>query len=198
MQLTKYQEVMRLYGLKIAESLSKKNIKLTNDSRDGRINSTQDEDIIIPEIVKIVRSDKFFKHININSPKERHWFDFSLEINEYFLPYNVKSSTLSGNDNVGAKLSLVWVVGGVMPTKECNKWNGWAKAIGDNINEFSSDKDYGFIIVNKNNPRDVIFQRLRSIEELISNASNPPYQCKWGRNREEFFREPEEQLRYLY
>lgn len=45
-------------------------------------------------------------------------------------------------------------------------------------------KDYYFIVLNKNNPNDIIVNSVKGLIELTSNVNNLPYQICWNKNRE--------------
>lgn len=46
----------------------------------------------------------------------------------------------------------------------------------------NTDRDYYFLIINKNDPKDIFINSLKGIQTLQPN--NLPFQCKWDNNRE--------------
>ncbi|WP_300926738.1 hypothetical protein [Helicobacter rodentium] len=81
----------------IVDFLKKRNLQLSNQSRDGRINSAFNED----EIFRLLES-KF----TINHPNMRDWVDFSFYENNVFYPVNIKVSTTETTDNLNCKLHI--------------------------------------------------------------------------------------------
>ncbi|RKV31241.1 restriction endonuclease [Helicobacter pylori] len=106
----------------IAEFLRTNPYHLSQPLRDGRLNSSVNEEEILNTI----------KHsFPIQLPKAREWWDFSFE----------------------------------------------EKDLGKNTN-----RDYYFLIINKNDPKDIFINSLKGIQTLQPN--NLPFQCKWDNNRE--------------
>ncbi len=92
------------------------------------------------------------KHFPIQLPKAREWWDFSFEENDIFYPVNIKNTTTKTADNLNCKLGK------------------------------NTDRDYYFLIINKNDPKDIFINSLKGIQTLQPN--NLPFQCKWDNNRE--------------
>ncbi len=46
----------------------------------------------------------------------------------------------------------------------------------------NTDRDYYFLIINKNDPKDIFINSLKGVQTLQPN--NLPFQCKWDNNRE--------------
>ncbi|GAA8925683.1 hypothetical protein VN0932_14270 [Helicobacter pylori] len=88
----------------------------------------------------------------IQLPKAREWWDFSFEENDIFYPVNIKTTTTKTADNLNCQSGK------------------------------NTDRDYYFLIINKNDPKDIFINSLKGIQTLQPN--NLPFQCKWDNNRE--------------
>ena len=53
--------------------------------------------------------------------------------------------------------------------------------LSDNLKE--NNADYYFLIINKNNPKDIFANSLKGLEILVPNGNNLPFQAKWDNNR---------------
>ncbi|RVZ49101.1 restriction endonuclease [Helicobacter pylori] len=156
----------------IAEFLKTNPYNLSQPLQDGRLNSSINEEEILNTI----------KHFPIQLPKAREWWDFSFKKNDIFYPINIKITTTKTADNFNGKLGIYYALCGLLP--EFNNEIAWEKYfqklhkdLGKNTN-----KDYYFLIINKNDPKDVFINSLKGIQTLQPN--NLPFQCKWDNNRE--------------
>ncbi|KMZ51165.1 hypothetical protein [Helicobacter pylori] len=157
---------------KIAEFLKTNPYNLSQPLQDGRLNSSVNEEEILNAI----------KHFPTQLPKAREWWDFSFEENDIFYPVNIKTTTTKTADNLNGKLGIYYALCGLLP--EFNNEIAWEKYfqklhkdLGKNTN-----KDYYFLIINKNDPKDIFINSLKGIQTLQPN--NLPFQCKWDNNRE--------------
>ena len=172
---------------RICEYLSKSNITLSHKSRDGRVNSAEDEDILMPYIEKIVNEDEFFNNngLKFKYPGARYWYDFALESETEFIPVNIKTSDLSKRtaDNLNSKESIAYALTGIRPEEQkITTWPKFNKVIEENINS-CLDTDYYYLVVNKADTSDVFFNSLKCIEKLVPNGNNLPFQCNWAENK---------------
>ncbi|WQX70444.1 restriction endonuclease [Helicobacter pylori] len=156
----------------IAEFLKTNPYNLSQPLQDGRLNSSVNEEEILNTI----------KHFPIQLPKAREWWDFSFEENKIFYPVNIKTTTTKTADNLNCKLGIYYALCGLLP--EFNNEIAWEKYfqklhkdLGTNTN-----RDYYFLIINKNDPKDIFINSLKGIQTLQPN--NLPFQCKWDNNRE--------------
>ncbi|WRE41185.1 restriction endonuclease [Helicobacter pylori] len=156
----------------IAEFLKTNPCHLSQPLQDGRLNSSINEEEILNTI----------KHFPIQLPKAREWWDFSFKKNDIFYPVNIKTTTTKTADNLNGKLGIYYALCGLVP--EFNNEIAWEKYfqklhkdLGKNTN-----KDYYFLIINKNDPKDIFINSLKGIQTLQPN--NLPFQCKWDNNRE--------------
>ncbi|PDW32522.1 restriction endonuclease [Helicobacter pylori] len=156
----------------IAEFLKTNPYNLSQPLQDGRLNSSINEE----EILNIIKD-----YFPIQLPKAREWWDFSFKKNDIFYPVNIKTTTTKTADNLNCKLGIYYALCGLVP--EFNNEIAWEKYfqklhkdLGKNTN-----RDYYFLIINKNDPKDVFINSLKGIQTLQPN--NLPFQCKWDNNR---------------
>ncbi len=158
----------------IVDFLKKQNLQLSNQSRDGRINSAFNEE----EILRLLES-KFA----INRPNMRDWVDFSFSENGQFYPVNIKVSTTKTTDNINCKLGIYYALTGkIPPFNNGVSWEIYFKTLRENLEPNS--KDYYFLIINKNNPSDVFATSLKSLKSILPNGNNLPFQAKWDNNHQ--------------
>lgn len=157
----------------IAEFLKTNPYNLSQPLQDGRLNSSVNEE----EILNTIKGN-----FPIQLPRAREWWDFSFEENKIFYPVNIKTTTTKTADNLNGKLGIYYALCGLLP--EFNNEIAWEKYfhklhkdLGTNTN-----RDYYFLIINKNDPKDVFINSLKGIQTLQPN--NLPFQCKWDNNRE--------------
>ncbi|MCQ2679759.1 restriction endonuclease [Helicobacter pylori] len=155
----------------IAEFLRTNPYHLSQPLQDGRLNSSVNEE----EILNTIKD-----YFPIQLPKAREWWDFSFKENDIFYPVNI--TTTKTADNLNGKLGIYYALCGLLP--EFNNKIAWEKYfqklhkdLGKNTN-----RDYYFLIINKNDPKDILINSLKGIQTLQPN--NLPFQCKWDNNRE--------------
>ena len=171
----------------IVDFLKKQNLQLSNQSRDGRINSAFNED----EIFRLLES-KFA----INHPNMRDWVDFSFYENNVFYPVNIKVSTTKTTDNLNCKLGIYYALTGkIPPFNNGVSWEIYFKTLSENLK--ANSKDYYFLIINKDNPSDVFVTSLKSLESILPNGNNLPFQAKWDNNRQLIHRDFESAKAFL-
>lgn len=189
------------YYLNMIVNILKQQKIETANTADRRIDSVGDELIILKVIRTIINSSPDFKDIKLIEPPPRHWYDFVLLVTDGpFLPFNIKSSTLEGADNLSCKSGLLYTLTEINPDDitNTNNWKVYNEILGNNLNGLKSEKDYGFLVVNKDDTSDIFASSLRSIEHLTENGSNLPFQCNWGKNRDIISRDPKiRELSYL-
>lgn len=157
----------------MANFLKVQNLHLSQNSRDGRINSAFNED----EILNILAAN--FK---LNRPNARDWMDFSFEIKGAFYPVNIKVSTMQTADNLNCKLGIYYALTGqIPPFNNGVDWETYFALLKENLQE--NAKDYYFLIVNKDDSRDIFATSLKRLKHIIPNGNNLPFQAKWDANR---------------
>ncbi|MUU50007.1 restriction endonuclease [Helicobacter pylori] len=157
----------------IAEFLRTNPYNLSQPLQDGRLNSSVNEE----EILNTIKD-----YFPIQLPRSREWWDFSFEENKIFYPVNIKTTTTKTADNLNGKLGIYYALCGLLP--EFNNEIAWEKYFQKLHKDLgkNTDRDYYFLIINKNDPKDVFINSLKGIQTLQPN--NLPFQCKWDNNRE--------------
>lgn len=155
----------------IAEFLKTNPYDLSQPLQDGRLNPSVNEEEILNTI----------KHsFPIQLSKAREWWDFSFRKNDIFYPVNI--TTTKTADNLNCKLGIYYALCGLLP--EFNNKIAWEKYFQKLHKDLgkNTDRDYYFLIINKNDPKDIFINSLKGIQTLQPN--NLPFQCKWDDNRE--------------
>jgi hypothetical protein len=158
--------------------------------RDGRLASTEDEDTVFDLLVK-----KFGIENVIREPKTRWWWDYNIFGNVI----NFKSSTYCSADNFSSKGAILYALTN-LPDKEIDKMNscGWKKfqsTLKNNYKE-GNDKDYHIISLNKIT-NEVHLSSLKTLDKIVPNGSNLPFQIKWGDNLKSVQRTDKEAYEFL-
>ncbi|MDD7847374.1 hypothetical protein [Metamycoplasma hyosynoviae] len=60
-----------------------------------------------------------------------------------------------------------------------------------------NNRDYYFLVINKENNRNIFFNSLKKLYELNPNGNNLPFQCVWNKNREKVNRTYEESKNFI-
>ncbi|BAM98289.1 Type II restriction enzyme [Helicobacter pylori OK310] len=157
----------------IAEFLKTNPYNLSQPLQDGRLNPSVNEEEILNAI-------KHFFPIQL--PKAREWWDFSFEENDIFYPVNI--TTTKTADNLNCKLRIYYALCGLLPTFNNEiAWEKYFQKLHKDLGK-NTDRDYYFLIINKNDPKDIFINSLKGIQTLQPNGNNLPFQCKWDNNRE--------------
>ena len=171
----------------ICDFVLNKNIALSEENPDGRVNSSINEEIVKHYIKECVETTDFFRNNEITfvNGKARFWYDCALiKDTELLAPINIKITRLSNTsaDNVSSKEGLAYALTGINPeSASMNTWEKFNKVL--ERTNCSLDSDYYFIIVNKDNTSEVFFNSLKCINKLVSNGNNLPFQCNWSDNK---------------
>jgi hypothetical protein len=181
----------------IKEFLLNIKIKTSLNNKDGRYNSTIDEDIII----KMLRDNGFGRDIFLTTDdlglNNRHWFDIWL-VNDNN-PVNIKSSSFKSADNACNFLSLLYCFSDINIDKLHLANSGKDSILFSKLlkNGFvDNNRDYIFLVVNKNNG-DVIVNSLKCLSTISINPNNLPFQINWRNNMNPIYRNIDE-LRSYY
>lgn len=175
------------------------NLQNKDIQQDGRILSAMNENKVTEAIKKIFSKNNYYKNNdlalitpNIDGKNNRAWYDVAIISNsnkELFIPINIKISALSNNaDNLNCKTGMVYALTGKTP-KELGISNsyGWKKfgqLFLPYVSKEETGTDYYFLIVNKNNTKDVFWNSLKHIKTFTPNGSNLPFQCNFSKNKE--------------
>ncbi len=159
----------------IVDFLKDENLQFSKKHQDGRLNASINEDELLKRIKK--------KFPNIQIPKSRAWYDFAIEIDTDFYPINIKITDTKNADNLSCKLGIYYALTGIFPdfANEIN-WENYFKKLKENF-EKEKNKDYYFLVVNKEDTNDIFCNTLKHLEKLVANGNNLPFQCKWDINR---------------
>ncbi|MFP6337498.1 restriction endonuclease [Helicobacter pylori] len=157
----------------IAEFLKTNPYNLSQPLQDGRLNSSINEE----EILNTIKD-----YFPIQLPKAREWWDFSFKKNDIFYPVNIKTTTTKTADNLNGKLGIYYALCGLLPEFSNEiAWEKYFQKLHKDLGK-NTNRDYYFLIINKNDPKDVFINSLKGIQTLQPN--NLPFQCKWDNNRE--------------
>lgn len=166
----------------IQNYLSKINYNFINLNEDGRTNSNFDEDKIIDILINKFKN-------KIKKPSIRNWFDVGIYDNYYgWLPVNIKSTTTKTSDNVGNLALCVYSYTNEYLNLNETYDNGlmanilFSKLKNNQLNK-KHKKDYYFLVLNKNDNKDIIVNSVKGLSILTSNINNLPFQVKWDKNR---------------
>ena len=179
---------MERYLDSIVSWLQQNPVALSNNDADGRVNSGVNEH----EILDALQASEYGRIIEL--PPPRCWYDFAIK-NMYGEIYvNIKVSDLNNSaaDNLSSKQGMGYALTGIKNIPD--NWRGFNETIANNIR---NGYDYYFLVVNKNNPRDVFWTSLKRIQRLQPNGNNLPFQCNWASNREWSNRTEEESIKYI-
>lgn len=156
-----------------------------NESKDGRTGSTIDEETIINILTNHIPNNR------IKISKNRMWHDLQLyDTHAGWLPVNIKSSKIAGaSDNVGtiALCLYTYTSHNINLDKNYNGGKVTPLLLDDLKNRkwnTSPNRDYYFLVVNKNNTNDVIANSILGLSNISPNLHNLPFQVCWRKNRE--------------
>jgi len=168
--------------LTIKKILQERTIKICETINDGRINSCIDE----YEIIRILSEELPNR---IYKPKARLWYDILVLDFQYgLLPVNIKSTTTLTSDNTGNLAICVYSYTDE-PLDLYKKYqNGrMSKILIEKLNKkeynYNNKKDYYFVVVNKENCKDIIVNSVKGLSKLTPNINNLPFQVCWNKNR---------------
>lgn len=160
--------------LEIKDFLLKTPIKLSKRFEDGRTNASINEN----EIIEIIN-----KEFDIKVPPPRFWYDFLIVEGNEKIPVNIKVTSTETADNLQCKMGIYYALTGLWPDfANETPWKEYFSILKRDLSK-NKDKDYYFLIINKNNSKDIFCNSLKQLETLVPNGNNLPFQCKWGTNR---------------
>lgn len=108
-----------------------------------------------------------------------------------WLPVNIKTTNAVNSDNIGNLALCVYAYTDLIPNTlselEKDYKNGEMSEILfteiiKKIYNCINKKDYYFIVLNKNDPDNVIVNSVKGLSVLTSNANNLPFQVSWKKN----------------
>ena len=171
-----------MYSIK--EYLKSSNIKFSLENDDGRINSCNDEEVVLSLL-----KEKYKERVRI--PKKRMWYDLLIYDMIYgWLPVNIKTTTTKTSDNTGNLAMCVYAY--TDEEWDLDRVNSYdngkmSKILIDKIKKKEYNKkikkDYYFIVLNKTDISDVIINSVKGLTILTPNVNNLPFQVTWDKNR---------------
>jgi|21_taG_2_1085346.scaffolds.fasta_scaffold02007_4 hypothetical protein len=185
----------KVFRQEVENFLKSQQVVLCKESRDGRVNSQKDEDIIIELL-----NEHYADYIVI--PEARHWFDIMHKQTK--TPINIKSTSMAGTDNASNFLSLLYCFTDlkIKPERRANKTKDWKELVTWLKNNTSkvheNNRDYWFLVVSKNNTKEVFWNSLKKLPSPTLNPSNMPFQVNWEKNKNICQRTHEESLVLYY
>lgn len=170
----------------LSEAIQTNRLVLSRSTRDGRVDSQENERQISQALEYFSLSNEWFRKnlLALEVAPPRYWYDFSIKgPNGLFLPVNVKVSALKTADNISSKEGLFYALTGVQPVgRSINSWESFCQSLSGLLNSDPS-ADYYFLVIGKSSPGEVFWTSLKKVQELVPNGNNPPFQCHWGRNK---------------
>ena len=151
-------------------------------NEDGRVNSSIDEDNVIHHLVHR------FSHF-IKKPPLRNWYDIAVYDYYYgWIPVNIKTTTTNTCDNSGNLAICVQAYTDYECQMDQKYDNGPMSQILVHklkTKEYNKKlkKDYYFLVLNKNNPSEVIINSIKGLTEINPNINNLPFQIRWDKNK---------------
>ncbi len=168
----------------IEKYLKSRAYRCSTINKDGRINSSIDED----EITKLL-IEKFSKRIK--KTKIRMWFDIlAFDYRYGWIPINIKTTTTTTYDNTGNFAMCVHAYTNEILDIHRDKSYENGKMSDILIDKLenkqyntNNKKDYYFIVLNKEDPSDIIVNSVKGLAILKPNINNLPFQVCWDKNR---------------
>lgn len=156
----------------------------SKETTDGRINSCIDEKTVISFLQTKLEPDQ------IRIPQKRMWYDISLKDEiAGWIPVNIKTTTMNTSDNTGNLAMCVQAYTNVELDLDKTCENGkmsdiLIRCLREGQYNRQENKDYYFLVLNKNAPEDVIINSVLGLTVLTPNVNNLPFQICWNKNRE--------------
>lgn len=196
-QVTQILDMLVLY---LQKAIEKGDLALLVSGNDGRLDSQANERQISHALALFAHSNQFFidSKYELIVAKDRNWYDFAVGgPGGFFIPVNVKVSTMKGADNLSSKEGLFYALTGTQPDSVfINSWKAFCTEMAARLDE-APDADYYFLVVSKSKVGEVFWTSLKSLTTLSPSGMNPPYQCHWGKNKERANRTKEEAIQFL-
>jgi hypothetical protein len=182
--------------LRVKYILEKRTINICKTNDDGRINSCMDEG----EIIRILLEELGNR---IYKPKARMWYDILIfDYLHGWLPVNIKTTTTLTSDNTGNLTMCVYAYTDEQLNLYKQYQNGkMSQILIEKLNKkqynYNDKRDYYFVVVNKQNNKDIIVNSVKGLSELTPNINNIPFQVCWNKNRIFKYKHISENIRML-
>ena len=170
-----------MFPVELKEAVKYLQSRVTASGRheDGRVNSIDDEDSIIDELIARYGDA-------VKKPAACTWYDLEL----FGYKVNIKSSSMAGADNCSANMALLYCF------TDAKLKSGWSHFYQSFKNIVDNQRNYYFIVLDKNTGN-VYLQSLLTLVRLTSNGNNLPFQIVWKDNIKPVERTFEEAYRFL-
>lgn len=156
----------------------------SSETSDGRVNSSIDEAKVVELLINKLGN-------KIKKAPARKWYDILANDSIYgWLPINIKTTSTTTSDNTGNLAMCVYAYTDEMLEFSNKNYNNgkMSEILFDKIKNQSYNKipkkDYYFVVLNKQNPSDVIINSVKGLTHLTPNNNNLPFQVCWKDNRE--------------
>lgn len=164
--------------------LTQQSFRFANQNDDGRINSSLDEKPIIDLLIQ-----NFDKRIRI--PVHRYWYDILAYDYMYgWIPINIKTTKTKSSDNTGNfAMCLYAYTNEILDIQENKSYNNGTMSkrliqkLKNREYNLNNKKDYYFLVLNKDNTKDIIVNSIKGLTTLTPNINNLPFQICWNNNR---------------
>ncbi len=181
--------------LRMAQKLAADGIVIEQVTNDGRVNSGLGE----ADVIKYLQAN----FDNVDSSEARNWWDIAVTDDKgNWYPVNIKISKTDGSDNLSSKEGLFYALTGIDPTEEkfsINSWGNYFKNLKKYLNH-DETKDYYFLVVDKRpDPEEPMawIASLKTLNTLVPNGNNLPFQCRWSENKIPHGRNTKEATEFL-
>ena len=183
----------------ISDYANTQKIDLTKLGTHVRIDSATHEGKLIELLQK--------EYPNIKrSKKKADWFDFSYD-DGIFYPVNIKSTTVTVNCNLSARLGTYYALTGKVPEFANNcSWDYYfrhlKKDVPANMGTAKVDVDHYFMVLDKETVEEsgnasTRMYALKALDKIIDNGSNG-FQCNFSKNDKEVERSYKEAYDFLF
>ena len=165
-----------------------------------RIGSAKDEE----KLRKLLQKE----FPNIKGPKKKaDWIDFSLDDDDIFYPVNIKSTIVTKDCNLSARLGTYYALTGKVPEFANNcSWDDYFRNLKNdvpaNMETAEINEDYYFMVldkemVEKSGNATTSMYALKALDKITDNGSNG-FQCDFSKNGKEVERSYKEAYDFLF
>ena len=173
-----------------AAYLARQPISLAGDAVDGRIASAQGEAAVINALRAAGRWQ--VEAPSAERMDNRAWYD--LQIDGHYC--DIKISALRTQDNTNAKKAIYYFLTGLDPDGIPPHNNVFFRSMADQ-ERADEDRDYYYLVLNKEEPGDVFITSLRGLAQCHPAPNNLPFQVSWDECRATQLRSWEEARAFL-
>ena len=163
----------------VADYLSEYDFNLVSSGQDGRQHSSASE----TKIIQILQNSKYNQKWRVISPNierrdNRAWYD--AKIGDYYV--DIKISECTSNDNTNAKMAIYYFITGREPGSTQVRESIFFRDM-RNYESSSEDRDYYYLVINKNKLDDVFIVSLKGLKDAHPAHNNMPFQSNWDKCR---------------